>query len=275
MAGEYVDSLLMSLCEQEDVVINEIMLILTDTGGKEQEMIEAWEKKDDRIHLEVIKKSEFSHSLTREKAARKAKGDILVFVTQDVEIRDKKWLAKLVAPIIGGEVEASYSRQKTKYNNIEKYTRESNYGSKSFVVTKEDIPRLGLKTFFFSDAASAILKKTFIRLNGYDGKKLPISEDMYFVYKLIMNGGKIKYCADSVVYHSHNFTIRQIYDRYKLTGRFFKENKYLDQYGTTGSGAKMAKHVLKRILQEKRFMLLLRYPFDMGARLVGMKVGKK
>ena len=275
MAEKYIDSLAKSIFMQEDVDIAEVIFVLTDTGGKEREIIEPWKEKDNRIQLEVIKKSEFSHSLTREKAARKAKGDILVFITQDVEIRDKKWLTKLVAPIMSEEVEASYSRQKTKYNNIEKYTRESNYGSKSYVVTKEDIPRLGLKTFFFSDAASAILKKTFIKLNGYDGKKLPISEDMYFAYKLIMDGGKIKYCADSVVYHSHKFTIRQIYDRYKLTGKFFKENKYLDQYGTTGSGVKMAKHVLKRILQEKRFMLLLRYPFDMGARLVGMKVGKR
>lgn len=274
-AEKYIDLLVESLLIQEDVSIVEVLLVLTDTDGDERRMIEKWQEKDKRIKLDVITEKEFSHSLTREKVAMKAKGDILVFVTQDVEIRDKKWLAKLVAPIENGEADATYSRQKTKYNNIEKYTRESNYGEKSFVVTKEDIPKYGLKTFFFSDAASAILKSKFIELGGYDGKKLPISEDMYFAYKLIMNSGKIKYCADSVVYHSHKFSLKQIYDRYKLTGKFFKENSYLDQYGTNNSGAKMAKHVLKRILQEKRFMLLLRYPFDMGARLVGMRIGKK
>ena len=84
----------------------------------------------------------------------------------------------------------------------------------------------------------------------------------------------VKYCSKSVVYHSHKFTLKQIYDRYKLTGRFFKQNSYLDQYGTTGSGAKLAKYVLKRIIQERRFELLVRYPFDMAARLFGMKVGK-
>ena len=112
-------------------------------------------------------------------------------------------------------------------------------------------------------------------MNGYDHKRLPISEDMYFSYKLIMNGYRIKYCADSIIYHSHNFKLRELYDRYKLTGRFFKENDYLDKYGTTGSGAKLAKYVLKRIIQEHRFGLLLRYPFDMAARLFGMKAGKK
>ena len=100
------------------------------------------------------------------------------------------------------------------------------------------------------------------------------NEDMYIAYKLITNGYKIKYCADSIVYHSHKFTIKQIYYRYKDSGYFFKQNPYMDNYGTTDSGAKLAKYVLKRIIQERRFGLLVRYPFDMAARLFGMKVGK-
>ena len=90
-----------------------------------------------------------------------------------------------------------------------------------------------------------------------------------------MNDYKIKYCADSEVYHSHRFTLKQIYNRYKDTGKFFKQNDYLDQYGTTNSGANMAKYILKRIFQDKKFHLLFRYPFDMAARLFGMKVGKR
>ena len=97
---------------------------------------------------------------------------------------------------------------------------------------------------------------------------------MYLAYKLIMNDYKIKYCADSIVYHSHDFTLKEIYERYKLTGKFFKQNSYLDKYGTNGSGMKLAKYVLKRIIEEKRMKLLFRYPFDMAARFIGMKVGK-
>ena len=176
---------------------------------------------------------------------------------------------------IDNETVACYSRQITKYNNIEKYTRERNYPDKTFTVSKDDIEKLGLRTFFFSDASSAINRKVYKKLNGYDQKRLPISEDMYIAYKIIMNGYKIKYCAESEVYHSHKFTLKQIYDRYKLTGKFFKENSYLDEYGTTGSGADLAKYILKRIFQEHNFKMLFRYPFDMAARLFGMKAGKK
>ena len=59
------------------------------------------------------------------------------------------------------EVDACYSRQICENNSIEKYTRESNYPENSRIVSKDDIKELGLKTFFFSDASSAIKTETF------------------------------------------------------------------------------------------------------------------
>lgn len=269
-AENFLPALHETLTGQQDVNITEIKYILTKSSDNTKQILESV-----KANYEEINAKDFSHSLTREKAAMSTKGDIIVFITQDIEIKDKFFLKKLTMPIIKNEVAATYARQISKYNNIEKYTRESNYPDKSKIVSKNDIDKLGLKTFFFSDAAGAIDAKIFKKLGGYDGKNLPISEDMYFAYKLIMNGYKIKHCADAVVYHSHKFSLKQIYERYKLTGQFMKENNYLDQYGTTASGAHMAKYVLKRLLQEKRFGLLVRYPFDMSARYLGMKAGKQ
>ena len=50
---------------------------------------------------------------------------------------------------------------------------------------------------------------------------------------------------------------------------------YIDKYGTNGSGASMAKYILKRAFQEFNIRVILRWPFDMAARFIGMKVGKK
>ena len=268
-AEKYIENLHNSLLMQSTKV-NNISYILTESKDNTEKYL-----KENKLNYKKIKPSEFSHSLTREQAVFSSKADIVVFITQDVEIRNNDWLEKLVNPIINKESEATYSRQLTKYNNIEKYTRESNYPDKSQIKSKKDIKTLGLKTFFFSDASSAVKRDIFVKLNGYDHKDLPISEDMYFAHKLITNGYKIKYCADSIVYHSHKFTLKQIYDRYKLTGNFFKQNSYLDEYGTTSSGANLAKYILKRIFQDHNFKLLFRYPFDMAARLFGMKVGKR
>ena len=268
-AEEYIEGLHKSFLMQKKVKINKIRYVLTESKDMTEKYLI-----DNGIWYRKIKKSEFSHSLSREKEALESDSDILVFVTQDVVIDDELWLYNLVKDIGDNGIVAAYSRQLTKYNNIEKYTRESNYPAVSKVVSKDDIPKLGLKTFFFSDASSAIDAKIFKKLNGYDGKVLPTNEDMYIAYKIINNGYKIKYCAESVVHHSHNFTLKEVYKRYKLTGEFFKQNSYLDNYGTNKSGGGLAKYIFKRALQEKNFKVLLRFLPDMSVRFIGMKVGK-
>ncbi len=268
-AEEYIENLYKSLLIQKDVNVGKILFLLTESKDNSEQLL-----KNNKCNYEIIKKSEFSHSLTREKAAMNSNANIVCFITQDVVIKDDKWLYNLTKSIINGECAAAYSRQITKYNNIEKYTREKNYKDMSRMVSKKDIEKLGLNTFFFSDVSSAIKTSIFKKLNGYDGKNLPTNEDMYFAYKLIMNGYKIKYESKSVVYHSHNFTLKELYNRYKLTGIFFKQNSFLDKFNTTQAGGGMAKYVLKRALQEKNIKVIFRWLPDMTARYVGMKVGK-
>lgn len=269
-AENYILNLNDSLLKQKNVNINKIQYVLTKSKDNSEKIL-----KENKLNYILIDKKDFSHSLTREKEAMKSKSDIIVFISQDIVIENTDYLYNLVNPIINGEADACYSRQLTKFDNIEKYTRESNYPDKSIIKTKDDIEKLGLKTFFFSDASSAVNAKVFKKLNGYDGKNLPINEDMYFAYKLIMNGYKIKYCADSVCYHSHNFKLKELYDRYKLTGRFFKENSYIDNFGTNKSGGGLAKYILKRAIKDKNIKVLIRFVPDMTARYIGMKVGKR
>lgn len=268
-AENYIENLHDNILKQKNVDFS-VRYLLTESTDQTESILKSKE-----LNYNKIEKKDFSHSLTRELAARNSEADIIVFISQDVEPSDENWLYYLVKDIIDGNVSAAYSRQITKFNNLEKYTREKNYPKESKIVSKDDIESLGLKTFFFSDAASAIKKEVFEQLNYYDNKRLPINEDMYIAHKLITNGYKIKYCSDSIIYHSHNFKLKELYNRYKLTGQFFKENSYLDEYGTTDSGIKLATYVFKRIMQEGRILLLFRYPFDMGARFIGMKAGKK
>ena len=232
------------------------------------------QKEDNKIKYNVIKKQEFSHSLSREKVARNSIANIVVFITQDVKIEKADWLERLATPIVNGEAEACYSRQLCDNNTIERYTRECNYPSQSVIKSKNDIEKLGLNTFFFSDASSAIKTETFKELNGFDGKDFPTNEDMYIAYKLITNGYKIKYCADSEVVHSHKFTLKQQYKRYYDTGKFFKQNEYLNEYKVNKSGGKLAVYVLKRAWQEKNWKVLFDFIPNMTARFIGMKVGK-
>ena len=258
-----------SILKQKNINLNEIKYVLTESKDKTEEKLTELNCK-----YRKIKKEDFSHGLTREIEAFESEADIIVFITQDVKIIRDDWLYNLTKDIENGQVDACYSRQLCDNNTIEKYTRECNYPAKSKIVSKDDINKLGLKTFFFSDASSAIKRETFVKLNGYDHKKLVINEDMYIAYKLITNGYKIKYCADSEIVHSHIFTLKQYYNRYKDTGKFFKENDYLNNYRVNQAGGNMAKYILKRAIQDKNWGVLVKYIPNMAARFIGMKVGK-
>ncbi|MBQ2835563.1 MAG: glycosyltransferase [Clostridia bacterium] len=268
-AEKYINNLHQNLKKQKDVEIKNINYILTKGNDNTEKILEQLDCK-----YEVIEKQEFSHSLTREKAAMKSNADVLVFITQDIIIEREDWLANLTKCIQNGECEASYSKQTCSNNTIEKYTRERNYTKESFIVSKDDIDNKGLQTFFFSDASSAIKRETFVKLNGYDGKNLPTNEDMYFAFKLITNGYKIKYCADSVVEHSHKFTLKQLYKRYYDTGVFLKQNSYLNKYKVNQTGGGMAIYILKRAIQDKNIPALIQFIPNMAARFIGMMMGK-
>lgn len=266
----YIEKLHQSFLMQKNITLNLVRYIVTDTGDGIDTVL------DDLDHAvyRTIPKEEFSHSKTREEEAMNSDADIIVFVTQDVRIERDDWLEQLIEPIISEECEASYSRQICTEPIIEKYIREFNYPEDSFVKTSATVSDKGLNTFFFSNVSSAVLRNLFVSLNGYDGKLFSSNEDMYFAYKLIMNGYRIKYCSNSVVTHYHTYSFPELYRRYYLSGRFFKECPQLKQYKASASGRGLAGYVFRRAFEERNYRVLLRFLPDMSARYLGMKAGQ-
>ncbi len=269
-AEKYIRNLHVSILMQENVELHTINYVLTRSKDKTEEIL-----KELNATYVVIEPSEFSHSATREMMAKKSTADIIVFISQDVKIKRNDWLYYLTRDIEAGNCEAAYSRQLAEKNNIEKYTREKNYGDTSFIKTKDSIPALGLNTFFFSDASSAINREIFALLNFYDGKRFASNEDQYIAHKLIMSGYRIKYCAESEVVHSHEFNFKSLYKRYQDTGDFYRAEPYMNSYGTNNAGADMAKYIIKRITQDRNFKAALEFIPNMAARFLGMKMNMK
>lgn len=264
------NNILMQKLESEQTL--QILYALTRGRDRSQEILEGL--KDSRCDYTLIESKDFSHSTTREMMSKKVKGEIIVFISQDIKIKNDLWLKNLVNPIIKGECEASFSRQIGEDDNIEKYTRERNYPAESRTVSKNDIDKYQIRTFFYSDASSAVLTKVYRELNAYDGKRMPTNEDMYFAHKLINAGYRIKYCADSQVYHSHDFTYRQLYKRYYDTGIFFKQNKYFKDYKSNESGVDLAKYVFKRSIEDKNFKVAISVLPNFAVRFIAKLIGE-
>ena len=68
--------------------------------------------------------------------------------------------------------------------------------------------------------------------------------------------------------------MKQYYKRYKDTGVFFRQNRYLNKYKVNQAGGSMAKYVLKRAIQDKNWSVLIKFVPNMAVRFIGMKMGK-
>ena len=90
----------------------------------------------------------FDHGGTRNLAASRATGDILVFMTQDALPRETGCLENLIRPLYDYKIAASYGRQipKEDANPVEVFVRYFNYPSVEMTKGIDDLPRLGGKS---------------------------------------------------------------------------------------------------------------------------------
>ena len=110
----------------------------------------------------------FDHGGTRNLAASKAIGDILVWMTQDALFRDAECLGNLIRPLFDFKIAASYGRQipREEANPIERFARVFNYPLAGRIKGLDDLPLLGVKTFFFSNVCSAVKRGPFQEVGG-------------------------------------------------------------------------------------------------------------
>lgn len=266
----YIERLNYSLSQQIDIEDYEVIYLLTESRDNSEHILKRL-----NTNYKLIKRQDFSHSLTREKAAFNALGDIIVFITQDIIIDSNEFLYRLTKDIVDERCEATFARQICDNNTIERYTRINNYPMKSRIVSKDDVSDLGINTYFFSDAASAIKKDIFLELKGYDNKNLLTNEDMYFAYKLINSGYRIKYCSDAEVIHSHDYSYKTLFKRYFDQGVFLKQHSFIEEAGSNSSALELLKTVFIGSIKEKNIKVLFALIPNFGVRFIANKLGHK
>lgn len=171
----------------------------------------------------------FDHGEARNLGARQSKGQILVFLTHDASPSSEDWLDRLIEPFRVDEgIAAVYGRQlpRRTASPLEAFARSFNYGDEPIVKSKTGIPRLGIKTFFFSNVCSAIKRSAFEGVNGFP-EPIITNEDMALAAKLIMANYKIAYEPRAAVIHSHSYSLQQQFSRYFDIGIFFSSNRWI------------------------------------------------
>lgn len=276
-SSKYLDRIFDGLKKQQNIILKNIVFSVTESSDDTIEHLKRLMKENNNLRIKYfeVKKEEFSHSLTREKAIIDyCESDRVVLLSDDVIINNENVFFELTKDLSNSIVH-TFARQITTSRGIEKYTREKNYPQKSYVVSESDIEKMQIKAFFSSDACAGYYRPIFIKIGGYDHKNIKVSEDMYYVRKSLMLGYSIKYCADAIVIHSHDFSFRQLYERYFDIGTFFKQNPEFKSYRTTDSGIKLAFFILFQSIKHFDFKTIFRWGPDMIIRYIGKKRGEK
>lgn len=227
------------------------------------------------VLLHHVKAEEYDHGGTRNLAARMSKADILVFMTQDAVPEDEYLLENLTANLTE-ETAAAYARQLPEENCrfLERYTRSFNYGAASRLKTGEDLPILGIKTYFCSNVCAAYRKDIYEQLGGFE-KKTIFNEDMIFAAGLIRAGYAIAYEAEARVIHSHNYSARQQFQRnFDLAVSQAQHPEIFKEVPSENEGIRLVKSTTGYLLRSKKAYLIPQLIWQSGWKYLGYLLGK-
>lgn len=224
-----------------------------------------------------IPKASFNHGATRNLAASRSHGDVLVFMTQDALPVDATFLGRLVRPIAEGEAVATFARQ-VPYpgaNPTEVFARQFNYPASSFSRSREDIETLGIRAYFYSNVASAVRREVFEAVGRFPETTIA-NEDMLLSAKLLHAGHRTRYVADACVYHSHEYDMRQQFRRFFDIGVAMERARGLLEGGTVGrQGLHYVWEQTRYLAAEKQWKWLARSYAEAGVKFCAMNLGRR
>ena len=252
-----------------------IILIHTKDDGSED--LSGLIPDPDNTEVYGITKEEFDHGRTRNEAALHSDAPYLVFMTMDAVPADSHLLSELLKPMSDERVAVSYARQLPKEgcDTLERINRSFNYPEGDQKKGLEDLDRLGVKTFFCSNACACYRREIFDRLGGFVDRTI-FNEDMIYASKAVRAGYYIYYASSAKVWHSHNYTLAGQYHRnFDLGVSQAEHPEVFEGISSENEGMKLVKMSIKALAAEKRLYLLPKFFLFCLARYLGFKKGRK
>jgi glycosyltransferase involved in cell wall biosynthesis len=188
-------------------------VLVIDSGSKDEtlEIIAEFPA----IRLIQIPNSEFNHGLTRNRAVREAKGEIVALLTQDAVPYGDSWLQSLVAnfddPLVAGAYCHQIPREDCnpfQRDRLAGWTYGEGERELRFIESRAQYeamtPMEKYLTIAFDDVASCV-RKSVMRTIPYERRQF--GEDVAWSKQAVLAGWKIAMDPRSVVVHSHNNSI--------------------------------------------------------------------
>ncbi len=220
---KYLDLLLQAVFSQEINARFEVIMVDSGSTDNTLDIIKRYP-----VSLYEIKAAEFNHGLTRNLAISKARGEYIVLMTQDAVPYDNQWMKKLVDNFANDEHLAGvYSRHLPHKDScaltrmiVKKFFTSEAGRRESRITEIEDYNRLSPREkhrFCNFDNVSSCIRRSIWRDIPFPDTDF--AEDLEWSKKILESGYGIVYEPDSLVYHSHDFSILSWYSRYKVNSK--------------------------------------------------------
>ena len=253
--GEQWLQALLQMLALQTILPDELLIIDSNSSDKTRAIA-----KEFQATVVKIQTSSFDHGGTRTMAARMAKGDLLVYMTQDAIPEDIHALERLVTPLLEkSSLAATFGRQlpNKDASPLSEHLRLFNYPAKGYVRCWQDRQKYGFKTIFISNSFAAYRKSCLAEVN-YFPENIIFGEDTCTLAKLLQCGYGVEYVSDSRVFHSHNYTFVQDGKRYFDIGVLHTlEQALVAQFGTpTGAGKRFVLSEIAFLFKRKKYILI-------------------
>lgn len=234
------------------------------------------------MEVHHVTKQQFDHGGTRRLGMTYVQTDVCICMTQDAVPADHSLVENLIHALYDETypsdvlIAAAYARQlpDKKCRVIERYTRSFNYPEESMVKSLEDLPRLGIKTFFCSNVCAAYNMEYYNRLDGFVERTI-FNEDMIYAAQVMDAGYSIAYAAEAKVIHSHNYTaMQQLHRNFDLAVSQAQYPEVFLRARSESEGIRMVKQTARYLQSVHKAYLIPQLVIQSGMKYLGYQLGK-
>ena len=217
-------------------VDEEVEVVVVDSGSRDGS-VETARRLGARVH--EIDPAEFGHGRTRNLGASLARGETLVFTSQDAYATGASWLAALTAALAGDDVAGAYGRQLPHADATppERYFLDFLYGPRERVQAWTGPAEPTFEQTLFSNVNGAMPRAVWSEFPFADD--LIMSEDQEWSRRVLLAGKTIVYEPRAAVFHSHAYTVASAFRRFFDSG-VSAERSYASGGATPGSALRSA-----------------------------------
>lgn len=212
--GDDLARCLDGICAQETA--DGVEIIVIDSGSSDGSLAVA---RDRGALVYEIPAREFSHGHSRNLGASRARGEYLVFISQDAYPVDGQWLQRLTVPMRDdSQLAGVYGRQLAHDGATppELYFLNFLYGTTPRRQRALTIDQLSMDTTLFSNVNAAMPRAVWERFPFVED--IIMSEDQEWSRRVLLEGFSIAYEPSAAVRHSHNYTLVAAFRRFFDSG---------------------------------------------------------